>query len=653
MYGPPRQYGSSRVGDSSAAAARMTGTAHVEDFRQVTPRTSDMDDGASASTANTGARSVEPAAGATTRSTTTKGGAGERKGADSSSSPATSRAVTNNGPHAARKTLEGAAKTPATSNIGTARGSKKDKSPEELSAAEALITTANQRHAYHRPTSGHPGPPYTQYYPYYGGRALPPPPPHGSYNSVLPLPPQTPGAHTAGAGVSQPQPTNQNLPSDRDLPSPSAVAAAVVAASKEIAAGGRSAAPASPEKASRPDLLEAGDAMSTPARKKATKGGGAEDDVVGALLEMKTSSAEKKKEQQQTSPGGEGGGTNEGTDAPVPTIDPAEWAKLLPLRLSTPKDELHLNRLHCFIRSTLLELFVMPVGKSTDTNLQGQQYQAGEIRYHSVALAHRRPRPPHPPPPYRHPRFAIPPGPPHHVPPPPPAQMMAAQAPLAQGQQRPISAVGDGAPSKAPIPAPPGSPVGNTAASKKMAPPSSFLRVGLRCVFCVRAQREQAEQAAQRGGRPPPRNLGSAPMGTMYPKNLAEIYNLVSRFQRIHFKECRFVPPTIRKQFDDHKESDKSRGKREYWIKSAKAIGLVDDKNGRGIRFIPPNAFQQSEPTAKPSSTTAGGVSGGGETATSSTDGARSLSDAKVATDGIEDKVATNTKAEEEGEEAS
>ena len=37
----------------------------------------------------------------------------------------------------------------------------------------------------------------------------------------------------------------------------------------------------------------------------------------------------------------------------------------------------------------------------------------------------------------------------------------------------------------------------------------------------------------------------------------------------------------------------------------------------------------------------------------SSTDGARSLSDAKVATDGIEDKVATNTKAEEEGEEAS
>jgi hypothetical protein len=85
-------------------------------------------------------------------------------------------------------------------------------------------------------------------------------------------------------------------------------------------------------------------------------------------------------------------------------------------------------------------------------------------------------------------------------------------------------------------------------------------------------------------------------MGTFYPKNVSEIYNLVSRFQRIHFKECRYVPPTIRKQIDDIKKNDKSRGRKDYWAKSAKTIGLVDDEKGRGIRFIPPNAFQQKDP---------------------------------------------------------
>ena len=628
MYGPP-----------PAPRGMTPGTAHVEDFRQVTPRTSDMDDGASASTSNTGARSIEAAAAA-------GAGVGGRKGTDNSSSP-----TTNKGTYSA-------AKTPAASNAGTAMGSKKDKSPEEMTAAEALITTAGQRYVH--PPSGHPGPFYTPYYPHGG---VPLPPPHGPYNSALPPPPHphphTPGANilVAGAGVSQP------VPSNRDLPAPSAVAAAVVAASKEIAAGGRSTVTASPDKASRPDLSAANNAMTTPARKQATEG---EDDVVGALLEMKTSSAEKKEQQQmQISPSslsGAGGDTIESA-ACVPTIDPAEWARQLPLRLSTPNDEIHLNRLHCFIRSTLLELFVIPVGKSTDGNLQGRQYQAGEIRYHSVALAHRRPQPPHahPPPPNWHRRFPIPPGPPPHgLPPPPPpppsAHIMAPQAPLAQGQQKTASTASGSAPAKGSTPIPPGPPVGNTAtAAKKMPPPSSSLRVGMGCVFCARAQREQAKRVAQRGGKAPPLR-GTAPMSTFYPRNLAEIYNLVSRFQRLHFKECKFVPPTIRKQFNDHKENDKSRGRREYWVKSAKAIGLVDDKNGRGIRFVPPNAFEQSDSTStgKPSSNTVvdgGGVGGSGGNAsraepscpTTAGSDANSVPEAKAATGGAEAKAAGET----------
>ena len=93
-------------------------------------------------------------------------------------------------------------------------------------------------------------------------------------------------------------------------------------------------------------------------------------------------------------------------------------------------------------------------------------------------------------------------------------------------------------------------------------------------------------------------------MGTFYPKNVSDIYNLVSRFQHIHLKECRYVPPTIRKQIDDIKKNDKSRGRKDYWAKSAKTIGLVDDEKGRGIRFIPPNAFQQKDPATMPSTST-------------------------------------------------
>ena len=348
---------------------------------------------------------------------------------------------------------------------------------------------------------------------------------------------------------------------------------------------------------------------------------------------MKTSSAEKKAQQQEQLPAQSQGNTTSSSSSepaePIPTIDPKEWARLLPLRLSTPKDSLHLNHLHCFVRSTLLELFVMPVGKSIDSNLQGQQYQLGEIRHHSVALAHHRNRPP-PANSNRYPHLPFPPGvyphgpPPHGPLPPPPPHMMAPAAALTQPKVR-TGAGSDDAPTVSPhanptttpTPGPPG-PLGPPAPDAAIRPapgststvakppaPSTFLRVGFRCVFCAMTQRQQAERAARHGGRAPPMR-GIAPMGTFYPKNVSEIYNLVSRFQRIHFKECRYVPPTIRKQIDDIKKNDKSRGRKDYWAKSAKTIGLVDDEKGRGIRFIPPNAFQQKNPATMPSTSTAG-----------------------------------------------
>ena len=604
-YGSVPRYGSPHDRDSSAPAAMGGTTAHAEDFRQVTPRTSEMDDEASASTANTSARSV----GAVGVQQKEGGDEGRRagEGDQSSLSPSTTTYPTS---RAAAASNVAVAKTPAANKSGNSRGRKEDKSPEEMSAAEALITTAQRRY----PPS-HPGI-YSQYMYYPHGGGPPPPPPHGLYHPFPPPPPPGALATAAGVGVgaSSPMQPPQTFPSHRDLPSPSAVATAVVAASKEIAAGD--------------ETVGTGDGTTpttTPARKRA-KG---EEDVVGVLLEMKTSSAEKKAQQQEQLPAqtamsqGNTGPSSEPAE-PISTIDPKEWARLLPLRLSTPKDSLHLNRLHCFVRSTLLELFVMPVGKSIDSNLQGQQYQLGEIRHHSVALAPHcaRPPPANSNSTNRYPHLPFPPGvyphgpPPHGPLPPPPPHMMAPAAALTQVKAR-TGAGSDDAPTvsphanptTAPTPGPPAPDAairpapGSTSTIAKPPAPSTFLRVGFRCVFCAMTQRQQAERAARHGGRAPPLR-GIAPMGTFYPKNVSDIYNLASRFQRIHLKECRYVPPTIRKQIDDIKKNDKSRGRKDYWAKSAKTIGLVDDEKGRGIRFIPPNAFQQKDPATMPSTST-------------------------------------------------
>eukprot|EP00980_Cylindrotheca_fusiformis_P006653 scaffold1390_cov138-Cylindrotheca_fusiformis.AAC.56 len=114
-------------------------------------------------------------------------------------------------------------------------------------------------------------------------------------------------------------------------------------------------------------------------------------------------------------------------------------------------------------------------------------------------------------------------------------------------------------------------------------PGSSVGRVGLRCVHCAIARKQKDDR-------------DEAPMAVFYPKSIAEIYRLVTSWQRCHLRKCRNLPPSVRKQWQALRDTDKSRGKTHYWVTSAKQIGLMDcASRAGGIRFAP--SMTSSSPT--------------------------------------------------------
>jgi len=175
---------------------------------------------------------------------------------------------------------------------------------------------------------------------------------------------------------------------------------------------------------------------------------------------------------------------------PPPLVEHHEVPKNFPTRLALPNDEAKLNSLHCFLRSELLEIFVV-------------ERSANKSPTHS-----------------------------------------------------------------------PGSSVG---------------RVGLRCVFCATERKRKALSTTAEHDFSVSSQVhrsDEAPMAVFYPKSIAEIYRLVTSWQRCHLRKCRNLPPAIRSKWTLLRENDKSRGKTHYWITSAKEIGLVDcQSRAGGIRF--------------------------------------------------------------------
>ena len=95
----------------------------------------------------------------------------------------------------------------------------------------------------------------------------------------------------------------------------------------------------------------------------------------------------------------------------------------------------------------------------------------------------------------------------------------------------------------------------------------SVPRVGFRCVHCGHLPRKEKEGAS---------------MSIFYPKSLQDIYRSVCTWQRIHFKACKHVPQELVEQYDYFKDMDRTRGKKQHWVESARRLGLrnIDDNRG-------------------------------------------------------------------------
>jgi hypothetical protein len=104
-------------------------------------------------------------------------------------------------------------------------------------------------------------------------------------------------------------------------------------------------------------------------------------------------------------------------------------------------------------------------------------------------------------------------------------------------------------------------------------------RVGLRCVHCARIPHKDRAHHQTR-----------ARMATFFPKCLEDLYRQVCRWQGLHFQTCPYIPVRVVDEYNQLKESDKTRGNTQYWVHSAERLGLVNmvDDRTMGIRFATP-----------------------------------------------------------------
>lgn len=95
-------------------------------------------------------------------------------------------------------------------------------------------------------------------------------------------------------------------------------------------------------------------------------------------------------------------------------------------------------------------------------------------------------------------------------------------------------------------------------------------QVGIGCIHC------HSLPAKERSNR-----------AVCFPFSIGRIYQSVADIQRFHLTECKLVPPEVRKKFQilqsQSSKGSKGLATRQYWVTSARKIGLIDTP--RGIRF--------------------------------------------------------------------
>lgn len=70
--------------------------------------------------------------------------------------------------------------------------------------------------------------------------------------------------------------------------------------------------------------------------------------------------------------------------------------------------------------------------------------------------------------------------------------------------------------------------------------------------------------------------------GVTYPSFISGVYNSVQQMYRLHFDQCDHIPEELKARVSTLKDSHTSNrgGRKQYWIESAKRIGLVDTSFG-------------------------------------------------------------------------
>ena len=94
--------------------------------------------------------------------------------------------------------------------------------------------------------------------------------------------------------------------------------------------------------------------------------------------------------------------------------------------------------------------------------------------------------------------------------------------------------------------------------------PVSLGQVGIRCMHC------RDDPVMERGQQ-----------AVSYPSLISGIYNSVQTMLRMHFDSCLAMPPDIRRKIEQLRQSASSRGgRKQYWMDSAKRLGLIDTTHG-------------------------------------------------------------------------
>mmetsp|Transcript_5622 Transcript_5622/g.7171 ORF Transcript_5622/g.7171 Transcript_5622/m.7171 type:complete len:1249 (+) Transcript_5622:539-4285(+) len=94
--------------------------------------------------------------------------------------------------------------------------------------------------------------------------------------------------------------------------------------------------------------------------------------------------------------------------------------------------------------------------------------------------------------------------------------------------------------------------------------PIALGQVGIRCIHC------KDEPPSARGQQ-----------AVSYPSLVSGIYNSVQQMFRLHFDCCTAMPDEVKVKIETLRASSSSRGgRKQYWIDSAKRLGLVDTSHG-------------------------------------------------------------------------